>query len=696
MFKNCQAARDVLAGIVEEDDIDTLIRPTHNSGMAISSMCAYNDVRQSIKQGTDITDGKDFFSWIVNTYRSRDDNSHQWMHNWKVAEKEGPDRVFYSCKAFDEQFGACQGCPWRGEIRSPKQFIFGKTISRSLTRRMELKTPEKIRSTTFPTFKKEIDNALRYREKKNLLLASPQGSGKSYSLSGWASELANRNYKVLIAVPTAELALEHLERIKDSGGDAFVLMSHKNIFANKEKLGFDFECPSYSEIQELMLLGVSSYEYKSEHCKGCPLLNKCYYPNQYTEVLDPKHKIVIIQHAHFSCQEVIYDLMKKEFDVLFVDETFINNTYVSIKVQDYEWRMLEKFKFKWLDRFISWLRGVSPPGSNLFVKEEDLRKIKKEFTRLGVDYRIPDLIRLYNQKRNVNKFTGIEVVYELPNTPVKVFTDATPPLGLLQEIIGGEIEVFGADEIIDIKSIHPDNEIIQVLDTSASRTFLEKDDNLENILSKIGELVENHYLENPEAQYLITVSSYYMKDKVEQFFLDNLEVYPSTSESLTVSILSKGTNKYKDFDMQFLIAGRYSLGKEFVENTYKFKTVSNYSLSKQNKEQYSNIYPYAVTTSTSVPIYKDSVRRIEYIDSKSCGEYQYSDFNIYPPKGDTPDGYWYRLLYEYNVAETQQAIRIRFSKDKPKKVYIFSNYNLPGIVVSKSIMFKDFINLTFL
>lgn len=656
-------------------------------------MCAYSDVRNTIKSG-DLTEaGKEFFSWLVNEFRSRDDDKHQWMRNWEVAERDGPDRVFYSCKAFDEQFGGCEGCPWRGEIKSPKQFIFGKTISRSLSKRLVLKTPEEIRSTTFPEFKKKIDDALRFKQRKNLLLASPQGAGKSVSASKWASDLARRNYKVLLAVPTADLALEHLERIREAGEDAFVLMSHKNIFMNKERLGFNFECPSHTEIQELMMLGVSSYEYKNEYCKGCPLLSKCYYPNQYTEVLDPKHKIVIIQHAHFSCQEVIYDLMKKDFDVLFVDETFINNVYVSIKIHPYEWKVISELKLKWGDKFVKWLRGIDPPGSQLFVKEEDLRKVKKEFEKRNLEYRIPDLIRLYNQKRNVNKYTGVEVVYDLPNTPVKVFTDATPPLGLLQEIIGDDIEVSGADEIIDIKSIHPENEIIQVLDTSASRSFLEKDNNLEDILTKIGELIEVEHTDT--SRYLITVSSYSLKEKVEQFFIDNMEIYPSTNTNLTVSIRAKGTNKYKDYDIQFLIAGKYSLGKEFIEDTYKYKTVANYSRSKKNRSPYNNIYPTDIDTATSIPIVGEVVRRVEYIDSDSCGEFQYKDFKVYPPRADTPEGYWYRLLYDYNVAETQQAIRIRFSEDKGKKVYVFSNYNLPGIVISNSIMLKDFLNLIF-
>lgn len=686
--RNCQALRDVLDGIIRDNYLMDRVKSTHPFGLAWSGLCAYNDIKLSKRLRKHVGSGREFFRFLVNEYRDRDDEKHHWDASWKTAEKEGADRVFWSCQAMEKTFpGACDGCPFRGQIKSPKQFIYGKEVLRKMVGEMRLSTPEEIRKNTFPIIKDRIFQLVSNGYRGNLLVASVPGAGKSFAISEWAAELAKQGYKVLLAVPTADIAIEHRQRIREHGEEAFVHLSHKSTFAKKDDLGFSFDCPYFGEIQAAINIGVSSTNYKAAYCRGCPFEEKCYYPRQYSEVMEDQYKIVIIQHAHFSCQEVIYELAKKEFDVLFIDESFINSMYQSIKVHKWEQELLEKFDFRWMEKLVDWLRGDKVPKGVLNPSQRDLELVHKAFGKRP--YRLPDLIRFYNQGRVVNKYTGIEVIYELPNIPVRIFTDGTPPVDLIKKLTGiSNLEVWGDNEVLDVKRIHPDNEIIQVLDISSSRTFLEEGDNLENILTKIGEIVDS---ELKGKKVLVTVASYSMKNIVSQFFLDNRELFPTP---ITVNIMQKGVNDYKDYDAQFLLAGRYYRGIDYYLDTYKYKAINNYIRKKEGKDELNNPYPADIEENISIPRKEDEndpnkfgevVKRIEQINNRG-GIFEYEAFRNYPPKY-----FWHRQCYEYNKAETQQAIRLRFDSTKARKVWILNNYNLPSIIVTKSILYQDFL-----
>ena len=681
IFKNCQAANDVLDGIIRNNYLMDRIRATHPFGLAISGLCAFNDTKLAQRLKKKVTEGWEFFSRLVNEYRDRDDSKHQWESSWKTAEESFPERVFMSCEKWDDKFNACGGCPWQGQIHSPRDFLWGKTIQKTLRDTVKLVSPEDIRRYTFPRIKDRIDYFLREQGRVNLLVASPQGAGKSWKISDWAADYASKGKKVLIAVPTADLATEHANRIKARGEKAFVLMSHKNIFRKKKELGIKFDCPYSKEIQDLTFLGVPSSTAKEDYCEKCPFLEKCYYPRQYSEVMDEEYSIVIIQHAHLSCQEAIYEILKKQFDVMFIDESFLDSMYKAIKPHKYELEILKEHAdtIKWSSKLSSWLKGESRAKG---VINPDAKDMKKLLAKVGRDreWRLPEFIRLFNQGRSSCPFTGVEVVFDFPPIPIKVFTDATPPLKLLEHILGDQLEVWGHDELINIKKINSGNEVYQVLDTSASRSFLEKDANLENILHKIGGLLQGKY---EGSQGLITVASHSMVDTVNQFFVDNLEEYPNTP---TVGVMTKGTNKYEGFDIQFLLGGKYFLGEQFEKEVYKYKTIINYHRRRNGLSPLPNIYPYEVNKNTSVPIEKAPVKRIEYIDDDiGAGVYEYPQFHLYPPTN-----FWHNLVYLFNEAETQQAIRVRF-KEKPIHMYILTNMNLPGTLVTRPMLLEDFL-----
>lgn len=684
VFRNCQAINGALTDIVKEGGLETPGEPTHYRGLFFHGISEFIDRKFKTK------DGENFINHLVTNYRFRDPTSHRWD---TAKNSKETDILFPTCNTWNEKLDKCKGCPFQGRIHSPKQFIYGKEIKRLAVAEVKLRTTDQIRNTTF----KRISDRIHYivsNERsnpyicRNFLLASPQGAGKSRWVDQITIELAKKNKSIIIAVPTAELAMEHKAAIEAGGIKPFVLMSHENIFGHQssppKKVSLaDYDCPSFDEIQADHSLGVSSGAYKKEFCSECPLLDKCHYPNQYTQVQEMKYKVVIIQHAHFSCQEVIYELMKKEFDIMFVDESFIKNCYASVRVNPVEIELLENFDMKWTNRLANWLDGESKSRGKLNPSEGDLKAVQDVFNAAGMSWTIPEYIRYYNQARNVCKETGIEVVYELPDVPIKVFTDATPPIELIKGLTGIQnIDVYGDDEILDIKEIHPDNEIIQIYDKSCSVTSMLKDERLYEILADIGYLVQNKFVNGEKT--LLTV---YKKHKplVEEYFGSHPE-YKDVLSRITIDWINKGTNAYAEYDYQFILAGITYLGKSYLEDVYKYKTVMNYYKLKNQEKEITNVFPDSPTTGTGVEIEEEPVKRIELLNKKGI-VFKYENFKTYRPLDKL-----HYLVYNFNVANTQQSIRLRFKPDKKRVVVVFNNFYLPSTLITKSILEEELIN----
>lgn len=681
IFRNCPAWKSVLDDIVFNRFLDERHETTHWGTRSLCTIAMFNDARMA-RRGTKISQGRDWIAKVVNKFRHRNPLPHNWDSNYNNV-LENPDRYFPSCEKMEEKLDRCAGCKFQGIVHSPKQFMFGKAIKRKILSEVRLTTPEEIRETTFVRIKERLKYLVDAKLRETMLLASPQQSGKSFLVSEASAELAKDGKRILIVVPSAKLAIEQRNRLKDLGVSAFVLMSHKNIFHKEHKYLADFACPKYEEIQAQASLGVGSGLYKKEYCEACPLLEKCYYPNQYTQVMEEKYPVVIIQHAHLQCQEVIYDLMAKQFDVMFIDESFINSVYAAIRIDPAEIGVLEKFEYGWAQRLADWLRGEKDARGELNPSGASLEAVRFAFEDAGLmRWTIPDYVRYFNQKRSVNKVTGIEIVYEVPTVPIKIFTDATPPVELIKQLTGiEEIVVYGDNEVIDYRKIHPENEVIQILDANSSVSFLEDGDRFEQIMFKIAELVELKYTKE---KILLTVYKRHF-ERVEKFFQDHSEEFPTARSRITIDRMDKGTNAYKEYDAQFLLAGVNFTGGLYQLEAYKYKTVANYYNHKNGYSQLPNVFPYGINFGASVSNEKCPVRRIEAIGNHG-GVFEYEDFDIYPP-----DDKWHQMIYDHNVANTQQAIRLRFEKDKPRRVYVMTNFFLPSFLVTKSIMLKDFL-----
>lgn len=681
VVSNCQAINQILSEVKNKGLIKKRGEIYHTAGLWIQRLAIFNDIKSSAKLKKKITSGESWWNYIQSKYRNRDSDSHNWDSNRKEME-QFPEKFFPSCKSWEEKFNKCNGCPFKGSISSPRVFITGEPVRKTLIGKVNLLIPTEVQATTFKKFKNRVhyltDNAL----KQDILLSCFQGAGKSYTISELTAELSRKGKKVLIAVPTSELAMEQKKRLKQLHNvESFVLMSHKNIFSETGLSNFD--CPSYPDIQDQVSLGVPSLDFKSKICQSCPYLNRCAYPNQYKQVMEDSKNIVIIQHAHLQCQEVVYELLKKSFDVLFIDESFISSCYASVPIDSRIPELLDMVTIPWANSLGRWLKGKGKFGTWINPTDSELAILKHSFDEAGLAWQIPDFIRYHNQKRTVNPVSGIEIVYELPNIPIRVFTDATPPEDLIKAVTGiDNIVTFGAGEVQDIKRIHSENEIIQVLDSSASVSSLEDGNKLDLILTKIAELVELKYTSE---KVLLTVYKRHF-EVVEKFFLDHILDFPTARSRITIDCMDKGTNAYEDYDVQFLLAGFHFTGGQYETTAYKYKTVNNYYNFKYGKKQLQNLYPYDSSMETSVPIEKCAIRRIEKLSDGSGGLYEYSDIPIYEPL-DT----WHKLIYNYNIANTQQAIRLRFKPDKKRIVYVLSNLNLPSMVITESIFLRDFV-----
>lgn len=677
MAKNCQAFNRSLQDVVEENGLEVPGGNTHMRGLFLHGIAEYNDIRFHNNEG------KVFLEFLVDNFRFRDAGSHNWARDPEKI--ENPERLFTSCDGWQNYFPEyCRGCPFQHKIRSPKSFIYGKPVTKTAIRKVNLTTTEWIRNNTFPKFIERVEELVDTDTPKSLLLASPQGSGKSKSVDDIAISLARRGKFSLIAVPTAKLAMEHKERIQKMGGHAFVLMSHKNVFDHllKDKM----ECPSYKEISEMRGVGVASSAYKTEYCIKCPLIEECHYYNQYAEVLEPKHRIVIIQHAHLQCEEVMFNLMKKPFACLFIDETFIDNLINFIKPSKSEIELLKAVvptSYTWRNRLADWMEGKEDAHGWLNPKYAELQQMHKLYKGMDLAWTLPQYLLYYNQRKTCHRYAGIEVVSEIPDIPVKVYTDATPPRELLEMLTGGEeIEVWGEDEVLDMQAIHPENKVIQVLDGSTSNKAMEKQGKLDIILHQIGHIITEKFLGK---KVLITLYAKY-EDLATKFFSYHYpEVYKEIArKNIKVYHMVKGVNDFQHFDVQFLVAGVYFSGKNFADKVYRYKEVINHYRNKKNLPPWVNMFPHNLPDNMRIE-YADPepVSRIEKVGNNGY-VFEYPGFFNFKPKHKIE-----YLIDKFNTGNTQQSNRMRFFPDKPRTLIIFNNLPMPSIQVTHSVLEED-------
>ena len=668
MCATCPAMNKVFKQVIEERGIDKRSGLAHDTGLYVTGMCKY----ASEVSGT--ADGEVFYEWLIENYRTRDPKSHNWTY---YKEKPG---IVPTCETFDKTYHACEGCPLKGRegFYSPRQILRGEPIVKTKIKEAVFVTPEQVRNTTFKDARNIVINAATKGLEPgidcevDLRIISPQGSGKSVALDQIAAELAGLGQNVLIAVPTAELAFEHKERLEALGVKPFLLMSFDKIFdkSNPEKFDLDFFCPNFDDIKAARGFGVAASHYKKKYCKECPFREKCPFPDQWKNVMDPKHKVVIMQHAHFKIPKMLeLKLLPKGFRALFVDENFIRDTLYQLKPTEVEIEILLASDRPWAETLGKWMRDGGYPRVQLCPNESQLETVWKMFEDKGIDWRIPDFLRAYTDQRYMSLINGVKVFYEIPQFPIRVFTDATSSEKMLKLVLDNKnLLTLGAGQVVNPKYFHPDNEVYQMIDGSMSKNSM-KDGRFEKIMEFIIAEIDEKY---PTEKILVTVFQDEEMD-VKAIF-QKLAPELLASGRVIVSHMKVGVNEWHDCHVQFLVAGVYPTGRDIYQGSYEYKSIANYWKKKRGEKLINNPYPVGPASKVSAGYlkYKQPIAKIE-LD----GVYEYPQIEEYIATLD-----FNKLVQDDFIAKTQQAIRIRYKKGERRFVYIFGNISLPSFPVT--------------
>lgn len=548
-----------------------------------------------------------------------------------------------------------------------------------------------VRLDIFPKVRKKILEVLDYEKPRlDLLVKSCQGSGKSVFTDQLAVELASLGHNIIIAVPSGEIAKEHLSRIRAMGGEAHTLQSHKATFKGRES-----DCPDYDEIQYQTNLGVDSRLYKKKFCGNCPYFEDCSYPRQYSVALEEQVKIVIIQHAHFQSKETMYQLLQnKEFSVMIVDESFIDNLIDIIKPTDFEIEVLKitTTASKWTEKLSDWLKIGGEPKGTIRALPEELEELWKIFDDNKQGWRMKALIDAYNSGEWLNARSGIKCFSPVPYVPVRLLTDATPTEEELRTVLNtSHLEVMGDGDILDITAYHPENKIIQVIDSTLSKASLQTDEKFYDFLSFIGDKCTTSFQED---RVLVTVFKDNDKFSWTQETLDFFrEKYPHLDvgtdpmvNRIVIDGMKVGVNTYASFTVQFLVCSVYMNDEQIAQGAYQTKVIKNYWRLKEDLPIVQNIL---VQKDQSILWEDGPVRKIE-----RDGVYEYQSTKSKKLSIRVPVENYERMTYEKAVGKSQQAVRIRFTEnlEKRKVVYIFGNYNFPSLLITHTVLLDDILS----
>lgn len=694
---NCQAINKALTDSVERRMLEETGFDIHMVGRYLTNLAIIHDHRRSKKAGKEIEEGRNWAEEFLSKNRGRSWESHHWL---ELSRYENPDRLFPNCQTWERDLDSCRGCPFYGRIHSPRELFDGKQLKRTFESNVRLVSHEQVREETFPKVRQRILDLAASGEKSTILIASPLGSGKSFFTDNLAAELVKLGKKVLIAVPSGDIAIEHSKRLTAAGValgidiKPFMVMSHKNLFY---KFRPGFNCPKYQEIQHEIQLGISTNTLKKRFCEGCKHKQECPFPEQYVNVVDKN--LVIVQHAHFTSGQAMTTILTGKFDFLFIDEEFINSLITKLKPKEMELEVLRKFqdKIRWIDPLLKWMEKGGQGNAVISAGVKDLELLKYEIEETGLEWRIPEFLREFTNGAYMQPGIGTHVFHPVPNIPVRVFTDATPPIDMLKMVLDRDyIETFGADEVFDYRTKNPNNQVIQVLDSSMSKSALrgQKDDEgnyeyerLVRILSFIAGKALTDY---SKKKILITTYKDF-KSICESWLRLN---YPEIMDRVLISHMAVGTNAFEEFEVQFLVAGVYFNAKQYYDEVYLLKIIRNFWNLAKDRALVPNFYQFGVGDEAFVESKPEEIRRIEP-DTPSAGVV--SGAAVYKYKDVTrkiPVDFYHNLTEKLAISKTQQAIRLRFNDSIEKIVYVFGNYFLPSFLITRTELEEDLLNST--
>jgi hypothetical protein len=394
--------------------------------------------------------------------------------------------------------------------------------------------------------------------------------------------------------------------------------------------------------------------------------------------MEDKYPVVIIQHAHFACEETIRQLLKKHFDVLIIDENFQDFLVNQLKPSETEIEILKQFEeyIPWVSSLTNWLEKGGAPSTKIDPRKKDLTPIRNKFIELNEPYRLPDFLRCFQNGDWMDLDIGIMKFVPIPIVPIRIILDATASIEELQIILNTkQIKSIGSGIVADPLAYNKKNEVHKLLDGSASKTQLLKKEVLYDYLEFIGDKMMNEY---KDLTGLITVFKEAEQD-VWDWLIRN---YPTIIPRIAVNHMAVGTNAWANFNVQFLLACANLSGKMYAEQVYRLKFIYNFWRKLYGEREVANPYPCDVAENAGV-----SSRWAPTYTINLEGEIlEYPQFeDSFPDNTVKEHGIaWEYLVYQrVTKSKLQQSLRARFKEvGKLTHLWIFEKVPMDSMAVS--------------
>ena len=650
LSSKCLAINKLIEDVINENKlINQKGGLYHNAGLCLSGIFQKHD---DIYKGEE---GKEAFQKLVQENRNRSAEDHNWEYYW--GRKSGQ---VWRCETMDKTFGNCDGCIYKDRIRNPLQLLKAESLVKHKIGKVRVASLDEIRAEVFPQMEALVYEALQNDKVLDFVVESVQESGKSVAADKLAAKLAIEGKKVAIACNSVNVAIEHKDRVEKAGARAFIMASWESIF-EKEELSRGLICPYEQPIKDCRSLGVPSSYYKKKYCKECPFLGECAFPNQYKQVQEEKYSVVIIQHAHFACEETIRQLFKKQFDVLIIDENFNDFLINQIIPSQKEIDILQEFedKYDWIYPLTKWMVKGGKPTDHIDPLKGHLAPIRARFNEEKEPYRLPDFLRCYRAGDWFDTEIGIMKFIPIPECQVRIVLDATATMEELKIILNNPaLKSIGGGVVAAPRAYNKDNEVIQIINGSASKSSMIENEKLYEWLEYIGDTMMAPA--NQDKTCLITVFKEHINystgeiSKVEQDAFDWLcRNYPKIIPRIAINRMAVGTNKWAHFNYQFILANVYLKPKVMRQEVYKLKFIENYWRKYNGEPKIRNPYPGSLPENVGESEYMTSVP-FRYIDEEGtiweCPQYTYRR-----PVGD----FYEACVFDRKISRKQQSERAR-------------------------------------
>lgn len=156
LYSNCQALNSLMTEALSEGLITDRGQKHHDAGFALAGTFRYADIKFNDVDGKSLWD-----RFKKDCDRTRSDKGHNWWH--------GKDKEAYvyvwSCQKYDQYYGRCDGCPFKGRINSPRDLLRGIELKRVIKPTTnQLVSITKVRTETFPEIKDYIKRLIKQNQ----------------------------------------------------------------------------------------------------------------------------------------------------------------------------------------------------------------------------------------------------------------------------------------------------------------------------------------------------------------------------------------------------------------------------------------------------------------------------------------------------------------------------------------------------